>query len=238
VTQPVGEHAPHAAHPAAHAKPPRCTDYLLLESILKDIATAGWETPSPIQAQCLAPALAGRDIIGLAQTGTGKTGAFALPIIQKLAGRLELGGLVLAPTRELAHQIVAMFRELGRSSGTRVVSIYGGVPMDNDYKALQSWPNVLVATPGRLIDHIGLGTVSLKEIEIFAVDEADRMHDMGFMPQIRRILAALPEKRQTLMFTATMPPDVEKIVRKTMINPVRIQVGRQVPVDRPGSARG
>ena len=150
--------------------------------------------PRPSRPQCIPLALEGKDVIGLAQTGTGKTAAFALPIIQRLAQRTELAALVLAPTRELAQQITGVFDQLGKSSGIRVATIVGGIPMDNDYKALRSWPNVLVATPGRLIDHITYRSVSLSEIEVLVVDEADRMHDMGFIPQIRRILSALPDE--------------------------------------------
>jgi len=206
------------------------TDYPFPESLQKDIAAAGYETPTPIQAECIPPAMAGQDLIGLAQTGTGKTAVFALPIISRLAHRMELGALVLAPTRELVAQIVGVFRTLGRSTGLRVASLVGGVKMDLDHAALRSWPNVIIATPGRLIDHLEQKTVTLKEIEILIVDEADRMHDMGFIPQIRRIIAHVPEKRQTMMFTATMPADVEVIARRHMRDPVRIQVG---PASRP-----
>ena len=206
------------------------TDYPFSDSLQQDIAAAGYETPTPIQAQCIPLALAGKDLIGLAQTGTGKTAAFALPIISRLAHRMELGALVLAPTRELVAQIVGVFRALGRSSGLRVASLVGGVKMDLDHSALRSWPNVIIATPGRLIDHLEQKTVTFKEIEILTVDEADRMHDMGFIPQIRRIIAHLPEKRQTMMFTATMPADVEQIARRHMRDPVRILVG---PASRP-----
>ncbi len=210
----------------------RFADYPLLESIRQDIAAAGYETPTPIQAQCIPIALEGKDLIGVAQTGTGKTAAFALPIIQRMAHRVELGALVLAPTRELAQQIHGVFETLGRSSGIRAAIVVGGIPMDEDYKALRSWPNVLVATPGRLIDHLNSRTVVLDEIETFVVDEADRMHDMGFIPQIRRVIEALPRERQTLMFTATMPADVEQIARRNMRQPERIQVGRVAPVAR------
>ena len=203
------------------------SDMPLLPSLHEDLKVAGFERPTPIQAKCIPIALEGKDIIGLAQTGTGKTAAFAIPIIQKLAHRMELGAIVLAPTRELAMQITKVFEELGRASGVRTATIVGGIPMDKDHKALRSWPNVLVATPGRLNDHLEQGTISVHEIEILTVDEADRMHDMGFMPQIRRIISQLPQKRQTLMFTATMPPDVERIARSNMNNPVRIQVGLQ-----------
>ncbi|MFB3893683.1 MAG: DEAD/DEAH box helicase [Phycisphaerae bacterium] len=207
-------------------------DFPLLESIQQSIRAAGFERPTPIQTACIPPALEGKDVIGLAQTGTGKTAAFAIPIIQRLTNRPELGALVLAPTRELAAQITVMLNELGTSSGIRVATIVGGVPMDKDEAALRSWPNVLVATPGRLIDHLESGRISLREIEVLVVDEADRMHDMGFIPQIRRIIAALPAQRQTMMFTATMPADVERIARRGMRDPVRIQIGTTAPAHR------
>ncbi len=207
-------------------------DFPLLETIHQSIRRAGYDRPMPIQAACIPPALEGKDVIGLAQTGTGKTAAFAIPIIQRLAGRAELGALVLAPTRELAAQITAMFNQLGESSGLRVATIVGGVPLDEDDGALRSWPNVLVATPGRLIDHIENSRVSFKELEVLVVDEADRMHDMGFIPQIRRIISALPRDRQTMMFTATLPRDVERIARKSMHDPVRIQIGQCAPAHR------
>ncbi len=207
-------------------------DLPLLDSIHKSISDAGFVRPTPIQAACIGPALEGKDVIGLAQTGTGKTAAFAIPIIQRLAGKPELGALVLAPTRELAAQISAVFTELGEHSGIRVATIVGGVPMEQDYRALRSWPNVLVATPGRLIDHIENDMIPLNEIEILTVDEADRMHDMGFMPQIRRIISSLPPNRQTMMFTATMHKDVEQIARKNMRKPIRIQIGVTAPAHR------
>ena len=208
------------------------SDFSLLESIHLSLREAGFERPTPVQSKCIPVALEGKDLIGLAQTGTGKTAAFAIPIIQRLANRSELGALVLAPTRELAAQITTGFDQLGNHSGIRVATLVGGVPLDNDMKALRSWPNVIVATPGRLIDHIENKNLSLAEIEVLAVDEADRMHDMGFIPQIRRILAALPHKRQTMMFTATMPPDVEAIARKSMHDAVRIQIGVVAPAHR------
>ena len=208
----------------------RFADYPLADSVLKDVAAAGYETPTPIQAGCIPLALAGEDVIGIAQTGTGKTAAYALPIIQRMAHRLELGALILAPTRELALQIFGQFEALGHSSGIRPALLVGGIPMVEDWRALSSWPNVVVATPGRLIDHVESGSVMLNEIEVLVVDEADRMHDMGFIPQIRRILEALPKKRQTMMFTATLPADVERIARSHMHKPERVQVGRVAPV--------
>ena len=207
-------------------------DFPLLETIHKSINQAGYERAMPIQAACIPPAIEGKDVIGLAQTGTGKTGAFVIPIIQRMINCMELCALVLAPTRELAAQITDVFNELGKSSGIRVATIVGGVPMDQDYGALRSWPNVLVATPGRLNDHIERGKVLLDEIEILVVDEADRMHDMGFIPQINRIISVLPRDRQTMMFTATMSRDVERIARKNMRDPVRIQIGQCAPAHR------
>jgi ATP-dependent RNA helicase RhlE len=207
-------------------------DFPLNPDLRESLDQAGFQTPTPVQAACVGPALEGKDVIGLAQTGTGKTAAFAIPMIQRMHRRCELGGLVLAPTRELAAQITTEFEMLGARSGIRVATIVGGVKMEEDYNALSSWPNILVATPGRLIDHIFSQKVSLKEIEMFAVDEADRMHDMGFIPQINQIIEALPAKRQTLMFTATMPDDVEQIARKSMNDPVRLQIGVTAPAHR------
>ncbi len=207
-------------------------DLPLHESIQESIRQAGFERPTPIQAEGIPPALEGKDVIGLAQTGTGKTAAFAIPIIQKFANTADLGALVIAPTRELAAQITDMFNMLGAESGIRVATIVGGVKMEEDYKALSSWPNVLVATPGRLLDHMESDGLFLSEISMLAVDEADRMHDMGFIPQIRRILAMLPKKRQTLMYTATLPDDVERIVRQSMTDPVRVQIGVCAPANR------
>ena len=205
-------------------------DYPLLDSLRKDLAAAGFEAPTPIQARCIPLALEGKDVIGLAQTGTGKTAAFAVPIIQRLARSRELGALVLAPTRELAQQIARVFGTLGRSSGIRTAIVVGGVPKGRDYRAFRSRPNVLVATPGRLIDHLNSGTALLDKVEMFVIDEADRMHDMGFMPQIRRVIEALPRTRQTLMFAATLPAAVEQVVRRSMSSPERVQEGRVAPV--------
>ena len=204
----------------------------LAPEIMKDIAGKGFRQPTPIQAKCIRPALDGKDIIGLAQTGTGKTAAFGLPIIQRVARRAEMAALILAPTRELAQQTAQMLSELGRSSDVRVAVLVGGVPVKEDHKALAAWPNVIVATPGRLIDHIHSRTIELGDIEVLAVDEADRMYDMGFLPQITSIIEALPAKRQTLMFTATMPAPIEQLVRRHMRAPLRIQIGATAPAKR------
>lgn len=213
-------------------KTKKFTDYGLQAGILKDVADLGYQHPTPIQAQCFSPLLEGKDVIGLAQTGTGKTAAFGLPIIQRVAQKMEMSALILAPTRELAQQVAGVLRQLGKSSGVRVAVVVGGIPIKEDHNALRAWPNVLVATPGRLIDHIQSGTIVLSDIEVLVVDEADRMYDMGFMPQINRIIEALPKNRQTLMFTATMPAEVEKLVRRNMRSPVRIQIGVTAPPAR------
>ena len=207
-------------------------DFGLRPGILKDVAALGFTEPTPVQAKCIPPALEGRDVIGLAQTGTGKTAAFGLPIIQKVAGGADMGALILAPTRELAQQIAAELERLGKSSGLRTAVVVGGIPIAKDHKALAAWPNVLVATPGRLIDHIYSRSIDLSGIRILTVDEADRMYDMGFMPQIRKIIEVLPKERQTLMFTATMPGEVETLVRRHMKNPERVQIGVTAPPDR------
>lgn len=207
-------------------------DYGLHKNILQDLTTLGFEKPTPIQSRCIEPALKGKDVMGLAQTGTGKTAAFSLPIIQCVTNKMDMSALILAPTRELAQQITQALRDLGKSSGIRAALLVGGVPMKEDHKALRSWPNVLVATPGRLIDHIYSKTVNLSHIEILAVDEADRMYEMGFLPQIKQIIEVLPPERQTLMFTATMPKEVERLVRRHMKSPVRVQVGSVAPAAR------
>jgi ATP-dependent RNA helicase RhlE len=207
------------------------SDYPFEEKLLSDITAAGYESETPIQEECIATAIEGLDLIGVAPTGTGKTAAFVLPMIHRLHNSQEMCGLVLAPTRELAQQIASVIRQLGQSSGMRVATIFGGVSIDEDYRALKCWPNVLVATPGRLIDHITSGTIFLRDIKILVIDEADRMHDMGFIPQVRRILSELPDDRQTLLFTATLPNDVEQIARGQMRSPKRVQVGRAAPAE-------
>jgi ATP-dependent RNA helicase RhlE len=226
------KHTHEAAPVAPAATVTSFAQFAVLPSILKAIADLGYQHPTPVQAQCIPPALEGKDVIGLAQTGTGKTAAFGLPIIQRVARKPEMAALVIAPTRELAQQIAKSLTELGRGSGVNVAVVVGGIPIEKDRKALRSWPNILVATPGRLIDHIHSRSIVLSDIEVIAVDEADRMYDMGFMPQINQIMEVLPRKRQTMMFTATMPPEVEKLVRKHLHEPVRIQIGVTAPAAR------
>ncbi len=196
------------------------------EALVKDLAMAGLSSPTPIQAQAIPPALAGRDVIGCAQTGTGKTAAFVIPIIERLARwpKGEPQALILAPTRELALQILATIETLGRRLGIFATVIVGGADMQAQVRGLRQRPDILVATPGRLLDHMWNGTVNLLPIKILVLDEADRMLDMGFAPQINQIFTALPEERQTLLFSATLPSDLTQFVQASVSDPVRVMV--------------
>lgn len=195
------------------------------------IQALAYVSPTPIQTQAIPPILAGRDVIGLAQTGTGKTAAFALPIIQRLmqGPRGKLRALVVVPTRELAEQIHESFAALGRRSGLRSVTLYGGVSMNAQVQKLREGADIAVACPGRLLDHVAQKTLSLAQIEVLVLDEADHMFDMGFLPDVRRILKAVPAQRQTLMFSATMPDDIRALAEEALRNPVTIQVDRPAP---------
>ena len=208
------------------------TDLSLTPAMLAAIDRASYHTPTPIQAQAISPILEGRDLIGCAQTGTGKTAAFAIPAIERLcasrrpdASARGPRALVLAPTRELALQICATFETLGRGQGVRAVALIGGESLVPQTSALRQGADVVVATPGRLTDHLERGTVKLGRIEILVLDEADRMLDMGFAPQVERILAQTPVDRQTLCFSATMPTEVERLVRRHLLRPVRVDIG-------------
>jgi ATP-dependent RNA helicase RhlE len=203
-------------------------DLGLTAPMLKALADAGYQRPTPIQAQAVPLALKGRDIIGLAMTGTGKTAAFVIPIIERLlGGPKRTRALILTPTRELCVQVEESFRKYGKHSGLGVIPVYGGVGYDPQVKALRGGVDVVVATPGRLLDHLEKQNVVLDEVEILVLDEADRMLDMGFAPQINRIVAQLHSYRQTLLFSATMPPEVEALARKYLRKPVVVQVGRR-----------
>jgi ATP-dependent RNA helicase RhlE len=193
---------------------------------LEALGRAGFEQPTPIQAQAIPPALAGRDVIGTAATGTGKTAAFLLPIIERLSGRTGTRALVLAPTRELALQIGAELERFGRARHVRGVTVIGGVGMGGQAEGFRDRREVVVATPGRLVDHLQQGTARLDEIEILVLDEADRMLDMGFKPQLDRILARLPRKRQTLLFSATTGGEVADFARQHLRDPVHVAVVR------------
>jgi ATP-dependent RNA helicase RhlE len=203
-------------------------DLGLTAPMLKALSDAGYQRPTPIQAQAVPLALKGRDIIGLAMTGTGKTAAFVIPIIERLLGGPQrTRALILTPTRELCVQVEESFRKYGKHSGLSVIPVYGGVGYDPQVKALRGGVDVVVATPGRLLDHLEKQNVVLDEIEVLVLDEADRMLDMGFAPQINRIVAQLHSYRQTLLFSATMPPEVEALARKYLRKPVVVQVGRR-----------
>ena len=202
----------------------------LIEPLKRAVAEKGYTTPTPIQQQAIPPALEGRDLLGCAQTGTGKTAAFTLPILQLLSaeprtkGRRTIKALVLTPTRELAIQIDECCRDYARYTDIRHCVIFGGVNQRPQVDALQRGIDLLVATPGRLLDLIGQGYVSLSDIRFFVLDEADRMLDMGFIHDIRRILPLLPEKRQTLFFSATMPDDIVKLANTMLRNPAHVTV--------------
>ena len=201
--------------------------------IMRGIRGAGYTTPTPIQAAALPPALAGQDLIGTAQTGTGKTAAFALPILQRLLDgpRGHARALIVTPTRELAEQINDNIRALGQHTGLRSATIYGGVPMSPQEQALRDGVEILVACPGRLLDHINRGTARLGQIELLVLDEADRMFDMGFLPDVRRILSHVPAQRQTLLFSATFPPEIEQLAAQALRRPRRIAVGLSRPAE-------
>jgi ATP-dependent RNA helicase RhlE len=198
----------------------------LSDPLLRDLAAAGFLVPTPIQAQAIPPALEGRDVIGCAQTGTGKTAAFVIPMIERLAvlPKDQPQALVLSPTRELALQIFGTIEKLGQSHGISATVIVGGSDMQAQIRGLRQRPNILVATPGRLLDHMWNGTVNLAPIKILVLDEADRMLDMGFAPQINQILDALPIERQTLLFSATIPEDVTRLVQASLHGAVRVMI--------------
>jgi len=211
-------------------------DLGLRPELLQAVHDAGYTSPTPIQQQAIPVALDGRDLIGLAQTGTGKTAGFTLPIIERLleegyghtkAGAHRVRVLVLTPTRELCVQVDESFRKYGKHTTLRVASVYGGVPLEPQTKLLRKGVDVIVATPGRLLDHMERQNVVFDELEVLVLDEADRMLDMGFAPQLNRIVAEVPRFRQTLLFSATMPPEVEALARKYLRKPVVVQVGRR-----------
>ena len=206
------------------------SDLALAEPLSRAIAEKGYDTPTPIQQAAIPPALAGNDVLGLAQTGTGKTAAFALPILNRLAAnpkhRLKLSTrvLVLAPTRELAAQIAASFTAYGRYLKLSVACVFGGVPIGRQERALFPGVDVLVATPGRLIDFIDQGKVDFSRLELLVLDEADRMLDMGFIEPVRRIAAKTPATRQTMLFSATLDGKIEKLARELLREPKLIEV--------------
>jgi ATP-dependent RNA helicase RhlE len=202
----------------------------LCPKLLKALAGEGYSVPTPIQSQAIPFVLAGRDVQGIAQTGTGKTAAFALPILHRLAAtpRQPMRGgcrvLVLSPTRELASQIADNFRAYGKLLGTRVAVMFGGVPKGRQARTMANGVDVLVATPGRLIDHMQDRTVRLDGVEVFVLDEADHMLDLGFVVPIRRIASQLPARRQTLFFSATMPTEIGNLAKGMLNDPAQVAV--------------
>ena len=203
-------------------------DLGLHPDVLHAVKDAGYTHPTPIQAQAIPLALEGRDLIGLAQTGTGKTAAFTLPIVNQLmGGPHRVRALVLTPTRELAVQVDESFRKYAQHSGIKVLAVYGGVALEPQTKALKKGVDVIIATPGRLLDHLERQNVVFDDLEVLVLDEADRMLDMGFAPQINRVVAEIPKYRQTMLFSATMPPEVEALSRKYLRKPHVVQVGRR-----------
>jgi ATP-dependent RNA helicase RhlE len=202
------------------------------EKIQRGIEAMGYGSPTPIQQQAMPAVLAGRDVMGLAQTGTGKTAAFALPILQRLSKgqRGNLRALIVAPTRELAEQIHEALGALGRATKLRSVTLYGGVNKNPQIRALRQGVDIAVACPGRLLDLAGQGEIDFSGIEVLVLDEADRMFDMGFLPDIRRIVRQLPQNRQTLLFSATMPEDIRRLAGEVLRDPVTVRVGDGAPV--------
>ncbi len=197
----------------------------LTEPILQGVTSAGYTDPTAIQVKAIPLVMEGRDLIGCAQTGTGKTAAFALPILDRLQKHGALRALVLAPTRELASQLETAIRDYARFTDMRVAVIFGGVPYGPQRSAVREGVDILVATPGRLLDLLGDGSVTLEHVRFLVLDEADRMLDMGFLPDVKRILAYCPSKRQTMLFSATMPPSVETLCRWALRSPVTVEAG-------------
>ncbi len=209
------------------------------------VRAAGYEQPTPIQRETIAEAMTGRHVLGLAQTGTGKTAAFVLPILNRLlegqgpqgqrhGGRgtkRKTRALVVAPTRELAEQINDEFRTLGQASGLRSATVYGGVGFQPQIEALRGRADIIVACPGRLIDHMERGNADLTNVEVLVLDEADHMFDMGFLPPIRRILKAVPDDAQRMLFSATMPGEVSHLADEVLTDPLRVEVDRQAPAE-------
>jgi ATP-dependent RNA helicase RhlE len=200
--------------------------------IAAGVKALGYSTPTPIQRQSIPPVLDGRDVMGLAQTGTGKTAAFVLPILERLikGPRGRIRALIIAPTRELAEQINTAIADLGRQTRLHSISIYGGVAMNPQIQKLRAGVDIVVACPGRLLDHIQQGTINLSTLEVLVLDEADRMFDMGFLPDIRKIIKHVPAKRQTLLFAATMPDDIRRLAHDVLHAPVTVQVNVTVPI--------
>jgi ATP-dependent RNA helicase RhlE len=208
-------------------------DFNLDPAVLAGVRALGYTEPTPIQLEAIPFVMQGRDVIGLAQTGTGKTAAFALPILHRLmhSVRGHTGALIISPTRELAEQTCEMFNDLGQQTGLRCVAVYGGTSMEPQTRALTGGVEIVTACPGRLLDHLWKGTLDLSHLEVLVIDEADRMFDMGFLPDIRNILKCIMNPRQTLLFSATMPADIRRLVKEVLRNPVTVQIGETAPAE-------
>ena len=198
----------------------------LSPALLRAVRELGFTTPTPVQAAAIPPALAGKDVLASAQTGTGKTAAFGIPLIERLMTlpRKKTRALILAPTRELAAQIAAHLTALAKGTNLRIASIYGGVGFGAQFAAFARGTEIIVATPGRLMDLMGQGSARLDDVSLLVLDEADRMLDMGFLPAVKRIVAKVPAQRQTLFFSATIAPEVLKLTRDLLKDPVRVEV--------------
>ncbi len=202
-------------------------------SVEAGVAAAGFVTPTPIQTKAIPSVMNGRDIMGLAQTGTGKTAVFALPILHRLmqGKRGHVRSLIIAPTRELAEQIHDAINTLGKETRMRSVTVYGGVNINTQIKKLNRGAEIVVACPGRLLDHLNRKTIDLSRVEVLVIDEADHMFDMGFLPDIRRILKHLPAQRQTLLFSATMPNEIHRLAKDILRDPITIKAGETAPAE-------
>jgi len=201
-------------------------------SIIRGITSCGYSSPTPIQKEAIPPILDGQDIFGLAQTGTGKTAAFVLPLLERLLKNpgKKVRALIIAPTRELAEQINLNIKQLAIKTNLKSVSIYGGVSKGPQIKAIKAGAHIIVSCPGRLLDLMNDRAVSLDNIEVLVLDEADHMFDKGFLPDIRRIIKQLPRKRQSLVFSATMPQEIKRLAEKILHNPVTVQINHSLPV--------
>jgi ATP-dependent RNA helicase RhlE len=215
----------------------------LAPELVRAVADEGYEQHTPIQLEAIPLALAGRDLIGSAQTGTGKTAAFVLPILQRLSDgqRGVLRALILVPTRELAEQVATSIKAYGRHTHLKGAAVYGGVGMEPQTRALKHGADIVVATPGRLLDHMERGHVDFTQLEVLVLDEADRMLDMGFAPDVRRILSALPKERQTMLFSATDIAGVDRSARRALNGHASVEIGRRAqatPGHRARNRRG
>ena len=200
-------------------------------SIMKGVHELGYTELTPIQEKSIPPILQGKDIIGLAQTGTGKTAAFVLPILERLmkAPRKQIGAAIITPTRELAEQVNGAINDMGKYTGIKSIAVYGGTNVEAQVRELSKSVEIVVACPGRLLDHLWRGSIDLSTVEVLVLDEADRMLDMGFLPDIKKILQCMLKPRQTLMFSATMPEDIRKLAKDILKNPLTLQIGQTAP---------